>query len=278
LQSKLRQAFNPANGGIKFEVHKKPYPKPPKYKRDSRRWFELTLVCSSGAPVYGPEIGILIGEILHNCRGALDHLAWILVQQGNSPRLPVRKERRVMFPMAQTRDTFWARIEATLPGVPDEQRRFIERYQPYRRSTKGRAIRCLRNLSDTDKHRVIIPSFASPTDAEIDLKSEGGHIIHSTGIRLSSGRQIKKGTRILSVIFAETRPGKGKVRVKDIRMGGCAAFPTWMVRPPPGRDVLPVDTALTDIQAVCTEVINEFEVYLSVPGGKLRRPSPLNLS
>lgn len=75
--------------------------------------------------------GVLIGDIAHNLRSALDHLAWELVRIGSDrqPRMP----RMVQFPCCDTPGEFRAELGKRLPGVGAEYIAAIEDLQPYKR-------------------------------------------------------------------------------------------------------------------------------------------------
>lgn len=108
--------------------------------------------------------GVLIGDIAHNLRSALDHLAWELVRIGSDrqPRMP----RMVQFPCCDTPGEFRAELGKRLPGVGAEYIAAIEDLQPYKRGKlpqfiqRGAPLKRLVEISNKDKHQVLIPVLA----------------------------------------------------------------------------------------------------------------------
>lgn len=102
--------------------------------------------------------GIVVGDIAHNLRSALDHLAWQLVATGDD-RTPKRPDW-VTFPISSSRDFFRGALnKPVLPGVRWRQRALVYRFQPCKRYHRHQSspLWWLRELSDLDKHRVIAP-------------------------------------------------------------------------------------------------------------------------
>ena len=96
------------------------------------------------------EWGLRIGDIVHNLRSSLDHLAWLLVALRSDPH-PVN-ETLVQYPIYETATLFAAKVDDRLPGVSGPIRAVIESRQPY----NGRnEVLTLRNLSNDDKHRLL---------------------------------------------------------------------------------------------------------------------------
>ncbi len=101
----------------------------------------------------GTEWGILLGEIVHNLRSALDNLAWQLaLLTKESPY------RYTCFPIYKD-DTDQARRDITriLQDVSIEAQDIIKELQPYHSgdSAKDHALWILHGLWNTDKHKII---------------------------------------------------------------------------------------------------------------------------
>jgi hypothetical protein len=132
------------------------------------------------------RLGIIVGDIAHNLRSALDHLFWqlALVHCGGNVPWTEREQRRIQFPITDTPDMFagnrarkfvasehWTRIESHQPysGPFDEAHAFLD---PLAR---------LRGFSNTDKHRVITPVTVLTNRYTIDLieffKDSGGESV-----------------------------------------------------------------------------------------------------
>jgi hypothetical protein len=114
----------------------------------------------------GPEVprvfpvhwGLLLGDIVHNYRCSLDHLAWSLYKRGRTPNLTARQEQSVQFPIARDRQQFNRLVASRLPRVRRADIASVRRYQPYlgrRRLIDQHVFAVLQDLSNADKHRVI---------------------------------------------------------------------------------------------------------------------------
>jgi hypothetical protein len=104
--------------------------------------------------------GVMIGEIVHNLRSALDHLAYQLVLTGECGQtLPRQRWRNIYFPICDRKSDFRGQLAEKLPGVGLRQLALIEREQPYKTYyvIDRSPLRRLRILSNTDKHRVVTP-------------------------------------------------------------------------------------------------------------------------
>jgi len=111
------------------------------------------------------DAGLMLGDAVNCYRAVLDHLVWDLVKMGTHPTLTAQQAKQVQFPFAKSAEEFARPDHRTrrAPGIADRDWRLIRSFQPYRRDHRGRAMRRLRDLSDTDKHRFIYPAFYVPT-------------------------------------------------------------------------------------------------------------------
>jgi hypothetical protein len=120
---------------FEFEVH---------YNSRSR-CLVYSLSAIEPAPV---DWGVVLGDILHNLRSALDHLAWTLVARGKRPTdtLSRREQNAVKFPIYKSRQEFNSAIRPTgsgvscLPGVGRAPLAFIRTLQPYRCGKRADAL------------------------------------------------------------------------------------------------------------------------------------------
>jgi hypothetical protein len=116
--------------------------------------------------------GVLIGELVHNARSALDNLIWELVLlNGKQPG------RWNSYPVCDsgTKETFLREIRrprkgkrpaGKLHGVSDEACTIIEQTQPYNGGLCQR-LTALDALWNMDKHRFLMPMFISIADPEL---------------------------------------------------------------------------------------------------------------
>ncbi len=114
------------------------------------------LVVDRGYPVAPISFASRFGDILHNYRSVLDHIAWQLVLHGSSWPLPDDwAEARVQFPTYDTPDLFDKNVARRLPGASPAAIDYIrERYQyDTGANPTNNALLALAKLSNEDKHR-----------------------------------------------------------------------------------------------------------------------------
>jgi hypothetical protein len=198
-------------------------------------------------PTLRTEIGLSLGDVFQNFRAALDHLAWALVKLGSDPR-PEHPEW-IYFPMARNAGSLRANLHRWLPGVQKEYRAIIRRYQPYRRGEGPKAMRWLRNFSDTDKHRVLVP--AAINQAEINLRFAANWPLTSMEKLVRGRRALNVGTPILKASFI--RPGSTNCQVQV--EGEIALYPSL------GYGV-PLGDALGLVRMTVFEILSTFDDLL----------------
>jgi hypothetical protein len=112
--------------------------------------------------------GLLLGDVVHNWRGALDHVAWALYKRGKTPNEPKWKESGVYFPITTKRLKFNESLvgrRPKLPGVKLRDSAVVRRYQPYlggKRKAPTHFFYILDELAKADKHRTLQPVLAFP--------------------------------------------------------------------------------------------------------------------
>lgn len=119
-------------------------------------WTILTVRIRKYPP---PEIGVIVGDYVHNVRSALDQLVWqLVIANGAAPG------RHNQFPIAITEDNFIQNAVTGAPGRPgmlaglsDSAVKFIERQQPYKRGldAPSHPFAILQGLWNADKHQAI---------------------------------------------------------------------------------------------------------------------------
>ena len=254
LYVELSEALDPSKNAVAVDIEAEPYPP----AALSQPWVAYTVYVSQ-MPTVDVETGLRIGEILHNLRGSLDHTAWILVRRRGNKRLSEKQARRVQFPLARTSKTFWNETDR-LPGVPaDPYWTLIERYQPYKRSRQGRAMRRLRMLTDLDKHRILLPVFTTTRKGHFELT-------HKPGVRvldewhMHPGRELKRGTKLITVVLSGD-PAEHKVRV-DGNLDYYPVFPRSLVTPRRGSSTPNIATTLNMIRKTCGDILSQIEAHL----------------
>lgn len=194
------------------------------------------------------EAGLFMGDAVTNYRAALDHLAWDLVKLGSQPRLTAKQAMQVQFPFATSAVEFSQQRARRLPGITDTEWEIIREYQPYRRGDKGRTMRLLRHVSDTDKHRFIAPAVVCATGFVGHIAAVGCTI--SDYRRFSPKRALHVGTKLVTMTVVPDSPEY------DVKINSQIA-----VQPSLGRGI-PLMPAMFEVRAVVLEVLSRFEAML----------------
>jgi hypothetical protein len=99
----------------------------------------------------------MAGDIVHNLRSALDHLAYHLVAVGLecSPFMPLteREMRHIYFPIAETSEKYESEKPAKVKGMLLEAVEAIDRLKPYKGGNP--ALWRIHELDNIDKHRTL---------------------------------------------------------------------------------------------------------------------------
>jgi hypothetical protein len=117
------------------------------------------------------ELGLRVGECIHNLRSALDNLAYALARLRQDPPA---NPRRISFPIYLDQREFERSTRSTLSQLPDEAADLIIRIQPFQRggSAGGSgepdqdALVLLQSLNNADKHRMPSVVVIAPTQIE----------------------------------------------------------------------------------------------------------------
>jgi hypothetical protein len=132
-------------------------------------------------PAWGPDTAarwaVIIGEIVHDLRSALDHLAWNTVKlSGGQP------DRGHAFPLRTTEPVEGFGAWSTAPphagkdrhgklfGASPEAIALIEAYQPYRGGRVGEVLGQLDLLWNRDKHQMLVPIALVTAPPHLELR------------------------------------------------------------------------------------------------------------
>jgi hypothetical protein len=153
-QLKLDRAYEQVealNGLIGGFLRRKPYEPVGKFDREAGEYFVLIRV-RDDPPI---QWSVLIGEVVHNLRSALDHLAWQLVKaNGDTPNRDTGFPIFTQDPFADgTDERTLRRWERMTKGMHADDIAGIKGFQPYKRGNKVNSLFILNSLSNWDKHR-----------------------------------------------------------------------------------------------------------------------------
>jgi hypothetical protein len=126
---------------------------------DSRRDESGHLVFLTGTwpPQY---LGLLLGEVVHNLRSAMDQFAWALAEDHSGLKVisPVKVARAIQFPITRSHAGFLSHpaIKYFSPKAVE----IIEWMQPYHADSPGwHPLAIVQKLSNADKHQVLTPTL-----------------------------------------------------------------------------------------------------------------------
>lgn len=118
--------------------------------------------------------GLMLGDVAHNYRSALDHAAWTIVSRGTTPSsaLNTKQRRLIQFPIADQRAAFNGSLHTRLPGARRRDIAIVRRRQPYHYSPRNRSrhyLTVLAALNNRDKHRTLQPIWVHATRLDIEI-------------------------------------------------------------------------------------------------------------
>jgi hypothetical protein len=118
-------------------------------------------------------MGVRVGEIVHNLRSALDHVAWVLAASNTDDVAALWEpgtRERIMFPVAKTTEAFSS--HRLMPFISQAAKAALYPLQPHTRGHPYQVARhplaVLHDLWNIDKHRVVHVGIGA-----IDLSTVG---------------------------------------------------------------------------------------------------------
>jgi hypothetical protein len=151
--------------------------------------------------------GCLLGDVVHDYRCCLDHVAWALYKRGKTPDLSEKEERQVYWPIAKTRTAFNESLDRMLPGVSRTDRAIVRHFQPFspgQSRAHRHVFKVLNDLANADKHRTIQPIVPIPERMELPLTETEDCIVR----RIAPGRSgtFRPGAEIARFFVKKTGP------------------------------------------------------------------------
>ena len=187
--------------------------------------------------------GIVLGDICHNMRSALDHLVAALVPAG-------QVQRHHQFPILPTA-SHWSnemqKQKSMLQYVDPAHVMIIESAQPYMPNTGLPRLSLLQRFSNNDKHRLIHAAVTSLTDQPL-ITVQWAIPTTVISVDYRPGKPIRDGdelARFKPNVYTgiRTRPD-GLVELTDAEMRASAGFNCTTVFGEPGNE----DTRLGDFR------------------------------
>jgi hypothetical protein len=112
------------------------------------------------------ELSVVIGNICHNLRSALDHAAFQLALHHTNDN--ITNERGIQFPIVSDATKFQKSASTLLKELKADHQSIIEKLQPYHSLSDTKNIgrkhplELLQELSNTDKHRLLNTTLTVP--------------------------------------------------------------------------------------------------------------------
>lgn len=235
-----------------------------------------------------PEWGLYLGDIVHNFRSCLDHIAWALVRRGRTPVLTPRQENGVYFPIAETPEEWgnalygWKNRKGKrvgrpmLPGVRLADRAKVRVVQPYihgKRLARSHALTALHRLSNDDKHREIQPLLSTPSGATFDKLVEFEFKFRAIPRR---ARRIPLDVGVEVGWFYGRKLGpnpdvqvEGELTIEPTLQGGGFLLQDWML-----KTAVAIRGLLLSFQEPPPELLEELGVSHEPGTFQLGQPSP----
>lgn len=116
------------------------------------------------------EIGLILGDALHNYRAALDHLAWQIVNAAGTPK----NTRSVYFPVVTAAARFPEDLQKKMPGVSNMVASIVQRFQPFTNGSRSyeHPFAILHAWNNIDKHRALPVTAMSSVKLNVTLPGE----------------------------------------------------------------------------------------------------------
>lgn len=156
------------------------------------------------APV---ELGVTVGEFAYECISALNHVAWQLAARKRG-RIAVEKiKREVQFPVALSPQAFEKEPLIARGHISKAAVAVLHELQPYHRfngvtRATTHSLALLKELADSDKHRVLAPRWGSLDLGKLRLGWTGAADSPEGGPYRRKYKTVGDGARLMRIRFA----------------------------------------------------------------------------
>jgi hypothetical protein len=150
VQAKLRQArrhLDALNQAIKDFFDNCPV-RIEEHRSDDQMEYVFTVHNVNPVP---EEISLLAGDVLHNCRATLDHLAWAITHRGS---------KQTRFPILLTAPAGGPQISGGISPAHQAALLAAQPYKVYPQTPKNALLAILGELDNIDKHKLLITSVS----------------------------------------------------------------------------------------------------------------------
>jgi hypothetical protein len=200
------------------------------------------------------RVAVVLGDIVHCLRSALDQLAWQLVVNHSGRPKTVKGKLDIEFPIKYRRKALSSQY--TFGRVARSDRAILDVAQPYKGTgnPKLHGMALIHQLSNRDKHRVLSPILLSTMNFTLtgtELEGSGFNIfsVDFTGV----GKNLKIGAEVCRLVLPQ--PAKDEVEV--------AGYSTPNVRLPQRSDLSlmdGIDTMLAEVDKVMLAATKKYGI------------------
>jgi hypothetical protein len=131
------------------------------------------------------DLALTLGECIHALRGALEYVTWQLAWKAKSREPSEQEARKIQFPICD--ESSWFAKSAVLKQVEKDAAKELALHQPYAEKLgpihDPASLSLLRDLSNQDKHRLIVISAHAMNPATADVRWRNPR---ATGVRSES--------------------------------------------------------------------------------------------
>lgn len=205
VKAKLQHAegyLNSIESEVKSWMNDHPYSIARQTNSDSTRY---SLILQINKEPALQRWSLVIGDIVHNLRCALDHLVYAIAIH-ESGQDPPPSGNKLMFPICDTSDLFRNESNRRLVTLSDRVRTVIETVQPYNRPhlELPPLLAILRDLNNTDKHRLLHLAYSAVSMGDIGFCGSA-NIGTKYQFSLNTG-ELKDGAEIAVFVFESPTP------------------------------------------------------------------------
>ncbi|HEY5198486.1 MAG TPA: hypothetical protein VIJ51_15805 [Solirubrobacteraceae bacterium] len=165
-------------------------------------WKHVSIDFPECAPLW---CGVVAGEIAHDLRSALDHIAWREAVEKLGDVKARSHERQIAFPLRATPASF--KDAAVLPWVDPNAAALMERHQPYQpwQGVGPNPLGLLHEFNRLDKHHAIhVGVGVGPTMLSLHAFIDWDRAVRLLDFegRLQTGQALKGRTEVMRLRFA----------------------------------------------------------------------------
>jgi hypothetical protein len=191
-------------------------------------------------------LSVIVGEIAHDLRSALDHLIWRQAVEHIGEAEAERHYRKIAFPIYDTSREFLDKAQA-LKFVSEDTGTLIESYQPYKRGNGYLAI--VHWLNRMDKHRALQPAttFAHACDM-LDLVrwNPAAELLEKETL-INAGDRLEGRANLVRLRFAVPGPDP------DVQVQGKPPLLVSFGDAPPHLRGIPIPPTIREVQHVIAD-------------------------